>query len=232
MHTTMVPVQVKTMKFKLEYKFQDQEDSEDIFSFGSALEDFICVVFVLDRNIEGLEAGYEHGVAGRNLFVVDAYNLEVAKASYINVVKALEDVDFPLVNLLKSKKDAGMDEVQDCFLLDGPLAGLPEAAYLQPCIEQLSIPIHHAGDNTAVGENSLSFALMNVHARTEGAKKHVAALRQLMMEIVSAFLSSQTWVGEASTSVAPFSVEDYDEEDTDEALGSVIAVPKLETCRF
>ncbi|GKA11197.1 hypothetical protein Tco_0690630 [Tanacetum coccineum] len=36
---------------KLEYKFQDQENSEDIFSFGSALEDFICVVFVLNRNI-------------------------------------------------------------------------------------------------------------------------------------------------------------------------------------
>ncbi|GJR00701.1 RNA-directed DNA polymerase, eukaryota [Tanacetum coccineum] len=51
MHTTMVPVQVKTMKFKLEYKFQDQEDSEDIFSFGSALEDIIYVVFVQDRNI-------------------------------------------------------------------------------------------------------------------------------------------------------------------------------------
>ncbi|GKB18729.1 hypothetical protein Tco_0852652 [Tanacetum coccineum] len=43
------------MKFckrsKLEYKFQDKENSEDIFSFGSALEDFICVVFVHDRNI-------------------------------------------------------------------------------------------------------------------------------------------------------------------------------------
>ncbi|GJU39602.1 hypothetical protein Tco_1192559 [Tanacetum coccineum] len=36
---------------KLEYKFQDQENSEDIFSFGSALYDFICVVFILDRNI-------------------------------------------------------------------------------------------------------------------------------------------------------------------------------------
>ncbi|GJZ64553.1 hypothetical protein Tco_0620974, partial [Tanacetum coccineum] len=36
---------------KLEYKFQDQENSEDIFSFGSALEDFICVVFVPNRNI-------------------------------------------------------------------------------------------------------------------------------------------------------------------------------------
>ncbi|GJX47619.1 hypothetical protein Tco_0272809 [Tanacetum coccineum] len=36
---------------KLEYKFQDKEYSEDIFSFGSALEDFIYVVFVPDRNI-------------------------------------------------------------------------------------------------------------------------------------------------------------------------------------
>ncbi|GKA62980.1 putative reverse transcriptase domain-containing protein [Tanacetum coccineum] len=35
----------------LEYKFQDKEYSEDIFSSGSALEDLICVVFVPDRNI-------------------------------------------------------------------------------------------------------------------------------------------------------------------------------------
>ncbi|GJU52296.1 hypothetical protein Tco_1226010 [Tanacetum coccineum] len=176
---------------------------------------------------EGLEAGHEHGVAGRSLSVVDAYNPEVASADYVNAVKALEDAHFPLVDLLKSKKDAGMDEVLDCFLLDGPLAELPEAASLQPCIEQLSIPIHHAGDKTAVGETSLSFALMNVHARAEGAKKHAAALRQLMMEIVSAPLSSQTWVGEASISAAPLSVEDYAEEDTDEALGSVVAIFSL-----
>ncbi|GJZ42806.1 hypothetical protein Tco_0590061 [Tanacetum coccineum] len=179
---------------------------------------------------EGLEAGHEHGVAGRSLSMVDAYNPEAARASYVDAVKALEDASFPLVDLLKSKKDVGMDEVLDCFLLDGPLAGLSEAAYLQPCIEQLSVPIHHAGDKTAVEETSLSFALMNVHARAEGAKKHAAALRQLMMEIVYAPLSSQTWVGEASTSATPLSVEDYTEEDTDEALGSVVAVPNLERC--
>ncbi|GJW10961.1 hypothetical protein Tco_1576788, partial [Tanacetum coccineum] len=113
---------------------------------------------------------------------------------------------------------------------DGSLAELPEAVSLQPCIEQLSIPIHHAGDKTTVGETSLSFALMNVHARAEGAKKHAATLCQLMMEIVSAPLSSQTWVGEASISAAPLSVEDYAEEDTDEALGSVVAFPNLERC--
>ncbi|GJS14569.1 hypothetical protein Tco_0409041 [Tanacetum coccineum] len=181
---------------------------------------------------EGLEAGYEHGVAGRSLSVVDAYNPEVASADYVNAVKALEDAHFPLVDLLKSKKDAGMDEVLDCFLLDGPLAELPEAASLQPYIEQLAIPIHHAGDKMAVGETSLSFALMNVHARAEGAKKHAAALRQLMMDIVSAPLSSQTWVGEASISAASLSVEDYAEEDTNEALGSVVAAPHLERCCF
>ncbi|GJX32230.1 copia protein [Tanacetum coccineum] len=48
----VIPANVeKNSISKLEYKFQDQENSEDIFSFGSALEDFICVVFVPDRNI-------------------------------------------------------------------------------------------------------------------------------------------------------------------------------------
>ncbi|GJY76355.1 hypothetical protein Tco_0481471 [Tanacetum coccineum] len=181
---------------------------------------------------EGLEAGHEHGISERSISVVDAYNPEAAKARYVNAVKDLGDVDFSLVSLLKYKKDAGMDKVLDNFLLDGPLAGLPEAAYLQPCIEQLFIPIHHAGDTTAIEETSLSFTLMNVHARADGAKKHAAAIRQLMMDIVSAPLSSQTWVGEASTSVSPLSIEDYDEEDTDEALGSVVVIPKFETCRF
>ncbi|GKG38689.1 hypothetical protein Tco_0460401, partial [Tanacetum coccineum] len=68
----------------------------------------------------GLEAGHEHECVRRSVSVVDAYNPEAAKANYIGAVKALEDVDFPLVNLLKSNKDAGMDEVLDYFLLDGP----------------------------------------------------------------------------------------------------------------
>ncbi|GJV59646.1 hypothetical protein Tco_1465746 [Tanacetum coccineum] len=139
-------------------------------------------------------------------------------------------LEVPVLSMASARRDAGMDEVLDYFLLDGPLAELPEAASLQPCIEELSIPIHHAGDKTAIGETSLSFALMNVHARAEGAKKHAAALRQLMMEIVSAPLSSQTWVGEASISAAPLSVEGYAEEDTDESLRSVVAAPHLERC--
>ncbi|GJY42974.1 hypothetical protein Tco_0431187 [Tanacetum coccineum] len=152
---------------------------------------------------EGLEAGYEHGVAGTPLFAVEAYNPEAARTSYFDAVRALKDVNFPLLNLLKSKKDA--------------------AAFR---------PYPSSDDKAIVGETSLSFALLNVHSRAEGAKKHDAALRQLMMDIVSNPLSSQTWVGETSTSAAPLSVEDFDEEDMDEALGSVVALPKFEACRF
>ncbi|GJZ28130.1 putative reverse transcriptase domain-containing protein [Tanacetum coccineum] len=48
-------VPMDSKRSKLEYKFQDKEYPEDIFSFGSALEDFICVVFVPDRNIVELD---------------------------------------------------------------------------------------------------------------------------------------------------------------------------------
>ncbi|GJT34458.1 hypothetical protein Tco_0924877 [Tanacetum coccineum] len=178
---------------------------------------------------EGLAAGHEHGVAGTPLSAVMAYNPETAEANYLDAVKALEEADFPLVHLLKSKKDSGMDEILDCFLLDGPLAGLPEAAYLQPCLEQLSVPIYHADVKAVVGETSLSFALLNVHTRAEGAKKHAAALRQLMVDIVSHPLSSQNLLGEASTSAAALSVEDLD---TDEDLGSVVCMPQFEDLRF
>ncbi|GJS51075.1 hypothetical protein Tco_0624437 [Tanacetum coccineum] len=89
------------------------------------------------------------------------------EANYLDAVKALEEADFPLVHLLKSKKDSGMDEILDYFLLGGPLTDLPEAAYLQPCLEQLSIPIYYADVKAVVEETSLSFSLLNVHTRAE-----------------------------------------------------------------
>ncbi|GKC73411.1 hypothetical protein Tco_1119294, partial [Tanacetum coccineum] len=64
---------------------------------------------------EGLAAGHEHGVTGTPLSAVMTYNPETAEANYLDAVRALEEADFPLVHLLKSKKDSGMDEVLDCF---------------------------------------------------------------------------------------------------------------------
>ncbi|GJQ94046.1 hypothetical protein Tco_0005185 [Tanacetum coccineum] len=105
-------------------------------------------------------------------------------------------------------------------------ASLPEATHLQPCLEQLFVPIYHADLNAVAGETSLSFALLNVHTRAEGAKKHAAALRSLMEGYCFSHpLSSQSLLGEANTSVVISCVEDLD---TDEDLGSVVFMPQLE----
>ncbi|GKF75861.1 hypothetical protein Tco_0225305, partial [Tanacetum coccineum] len=48
MHTTMVPVQVKTLKIQTRStSFKTRRTQKT----SSALEDFICVVFIPDRNI-------------------------------------------------------------------------------------------------------------------------------------------------------------------------------------
>ncbi|GJY15509.1 hypothetical protein Tco_0385931 [Tanacetum coccineum] len=173
--------------FKEKAEAQQEEQAQVLYNRVAELEAHVMDIsgilgHALGRAVdfgmqEDLEAGYEHGVAGTPLSAVKAYNPEAARTIYFDAVRALEDVDFPLVNLLKSKKDARMDEVLDCFILDGPLADLPEAAHLQPYLEQLSVPIHHSDDKAVVEENSLSFALLNVHSRAEGAKKYAASLR-------------------------------------------------------
>ncbi|GKD65734.1 hypothetical protein Tco_1307842, partial [Tanacetum coccineum] len=197
--------------FKEKMEAHQEEQAQELYNRVAELE-----AHVMD--VSGLAAGHEHGIAGTPLSAVVAYALETAKNNYFDAVRALEEADFPLIHLLKSKKDSGMDEVLDCFLLDGSLANLPEAAYLRPCLEQLSVPIYYANVNAVVGETSLSFALLNVHNRAEGARKHATALRRLMVDIVSHPLSSQNLLGEASTSVVAFCVDDLD---TDKDLGSV-----------
>ncbi|GJS59382.1 hypothetical protein Tco_0654166 [Tanacetum coccineum] len=60
-----------------------------------------------------------------------AYNPETAEANYLDAVRALEEADFPLVHLLKSKKDSGRMRSLDVFYWYVPFGKLPEAAYLQ-----------------------------------------------------------------------------------------------------
>ncbi|GJU68156.1 hypothetical protein Tco_1254415 [Tanacetum coccineum] len=139
---------------------------------------------------EGLAAGHEHGVVGTPLSAVTAYNPKTAEANYLDAVRALEEADFPLVHLLKSRKIRGWMSVLDFFIFADSFGPL------------------------------ILFALLTVshQCRRQVRKKHAAALRQLMVDIVSHPLSSQNLLGEASTSTAAFFVEDLD---TDEDLGSV-----------
>nr|GEZ10529.1 hypothetical protein [Tanacetum cinerariifolium] len=80
---------------------------------------------------DGLKAWVDHGKAGNDLFVIEAYD-PFAKAKYINIVNALGTVDFSLLSELRSKKDASMVDLMDSLCLEGPLAEIPRAEDLQP----------------------------------------------------------------------------------------------------
>ncbi|GJZ27488.1 hypothetical protein Tco_0571741 [Tanacetum coccineum] len=104
-----------------------------------------------------------HGVAGTPLSAVEAYNPEAARTSYFDAVRALEDVNFPLVNCLKSKNnyiDAGWNESPRLFILDGPLETSWKCS-LQPCLEQLSVPSIFLDDKACWGD-FFDLALLNV----------------------------------------------------------------------
>nr|GEY04815.1 hypothetical protein [Tanacetum cinerariifolium] len=129
---------------------------------------------------DGLRARVDHEKAGRDLFVIKAYD-PFAEAKYVEAMNALGNVDFSLRSELKSKKDASIVDLMDSLLLEGPLAEIPRAGDLQPSPEQLRLLIHRLEDNIVHAETSLSFSLQP--------------------------LSSQSLIGEASTSAAPATSE-------------------------
>nr|GEU29702.1 hypothetical protein [Tanacetum cinerariifolium] len=127
---------------------------------------------------DGLKAGVDHGKAGRDLSVIEAFDPST-KSKYIDVVNALGAVDFSLLTELESKKDASMVDLMDSLYLEGPLAEIPGAEDLQPSSKQLMLPIHRTKDN----EKRLS-------------------LTDAMVRLVEP-LSSRSLTSEASTSAAP-----------------------------
>ncbi|GJW14417.1 hypothetical protein Tco_0018550 [Tanacetum coccineum] len=144
-----------------------------------------------------LMAGVDHGKAGRDLSIIEAYDPSV-KAKYVDVVNALGTVDFSLLSELKSKKDASIVDLMDSLRLEGPLAEIPRAKDLQPSPEQLRLPIHRPEDNVK------SLSLMDV------------------MVPLAEPLSSLILIGEASTSFVPTTAKPVTTLSTTFASSSVV----------
>ncbi|GJW69046.1 hypothetical protein Tco_0123470, partial [Tanacetum coccineum] len=67
----------------------------------------------IDKGMQdGLAAGIKHGVAGRNITDVAAYNPS-AESDYVAAVNALQNVSFPLLAQLEAYKDASMADIMD-----------------------------------------------------------------------------------------------------------------------
>ncbi|GJR87331.1 hypothetical protein Tco_0211342 [Tanacetum coccineum] len=139
---------------------------------------------------DGLVAGIEHGKAGRALSDVAAYNPS-ADADYVVAVSALRDVDFSLLTLLASQKDASIADIMDYLHLEGPAAETPDAGGLQPSHEQLMLPIHRRKDN--------------VRIKGDAKARHLS-LSDAMVPLIEP-LSSKNLLGEASTSRVPVTAD-------------------------
>nr|GEX54836.1 hypothetical protein [Tanacetum cinerariifolium] len=151
---------------------------------------------------DGLKAGVDHGKTRRDLSMIEAYDPSV-EAKYVDAVNDLRTVDFPLLSVLKSKKDACMIDLIDSIHLEGPLDEIPRAEELQPSLEQLMLPIHMVEDDVVLGDTSLSFSLQVVHSQVQRVKgeimKKCLSLTDVMVPLVEP-LSSKSLIGEASTS--------------------------------
>ncbi|GJZ94907.1 hypothetical protein Tco_0667110 [Tanacetum coccineum] len=212
--------------FKEKMEAQQEAQAQELYNRVAELEAHVMDV---SGRLEGeFYPAYLTTLAGRRWLLT--HGMELA------MIKCLKSPEYQgiLGHALGRAVDYGMQEGlaagHEHGVAGTPLSAVvaynPEAAesnYLDAmCLEQLSVPIYHTDINAVVRETSLSFALLNVHTRAEGAKRHASALRQLMVDIVSHPLSSQNLMGEASTSAVAPCVEDLD---TDEDLGSVVCMP-------
>ncbi|GJZ21871.1 hypothetical protein Tco_0558910 [Tanacetum coccineum] len=154
---------------------------------------------------DGLKAGIDHGKAGRDLSVVEAYDPS-AEYKYVDVVNALGAVDFSLLSELESKKDSSIVDLIDSLCLEGVLAEIPGAKNLQPSLEQLMLSIHEPEDNVVFAETSLSSSLEIVNLRVQRFREEAKEKRLSLTNVMTHFvepLSSKSLTGEASTSATP-----------------------------
>ncbi|GJS15297.1 hypothetical protein Tco_0409769 [Tanacetum coccineum] len=157
----------------------------------------------IDKGMQdGLAAGIEHGVAGRNITDVAAYNPS-AESDYVAAVNALQNVSFPLLTQLEAHKDASMADIMDLLRLESPTAESSEARPPQPSLDELMIPIHRLEDQVVIGETSLAFSLEVAHNRVQRLRGDATARRLSLTDSIRPLvepLSSRVLTGEASSS--------------------------------
>ncbi|GKE74174.1 hypothetical protein Tco_1536215 [Tanacetum coccineum] len=98
---------------------------------------------------DGLVAGIEHGVRGRRLEDLVAYN-PFAEEDYNATLQELHSVDFSLLAKLKYHKYASVETIMNLLRLESPLVDAPGMSDLQPDVDQLMVPIHREENQGSV----------------------------------------------------------------------------------
>ncbi|GJV92298.1 hypothetical protein Tco_1540111 [Tanacetum coccineum] len=145
---------------------------------------------------EGLSVRITHGVEGRKLFDVAAYNLST-EADYLSALQRLQSVNFSLIAELRANKDASIDIIMNLLRLEDTLAERLSLTESQPHVNQLMVPIHHSPDQRVIGASALSLSL-DVSSTSGGAPGTADTTTALSIVV-------------ASTSIVrPISIDDYE----------------------
>ncbi|GJW94491.1 hypothetical protein Tco_0174163 [Tanacetum coccineum] len=161
---------------------------------------------------DGLSAGITHGVKGRNLTDVAAYNPS-AEADYISALQRLQSVNFSLVAELRSNKDASVETIIYLLRLDDTLAeklGLTES---QPHVNQLMVPIHRSPDQTVVALRDVFIPLAERFSAV--ALEGTGGTSETVPATIDTTTALSTTLASVS-SIIPISVDDYDVAGTDD----------------
>ncbi|GJV42456.1 hypothetical protein Tco_1420896 [Tanacetum coccineum] len=129
------------------------QSSECHFTLGKVIS------LAINKGIQqGLEAGIEHGKAGRSLAQVETYDPEVEN-KYVAAVGEFENVSFSLLEELEALKDSPLAFIMSALTLEGDADSTPELRKLQPSLDQVTIPVYYESDGSR-GFGSISHEML------------------------------------------------------------------------
>ncbi|GKD44926.1 hypothetical protein Tco_1269571, partial [Tanacetum coccineum] len=140
---------------------------------------------VVNKGIQdGLRAGVDHGKAGMDLSMIEAYDPST-KAKYVEAINSLGTIDFSLLSELKSKKDASIVDPMDSLRLEEPLAEIPGAEDLQPVKGEIMEKRFSLTDVMAPLAEPLSSQSLICEASTSAAPTTTKPITTLSITLVS-----------------------------------------------
>ncbi|GJU54363.1 hypothetical protein Tco_1228077 [Tanacetum coccineum] len=107
---------------------------------------------------QGLEAGIEHGKAGRSLAQVEAYDPYVEN-KYVDEVNDFDNVSFSLPKELEALKDFSLALIMSSLTLEGDADSTPKLRELQPSLDQVTIPVY-SESSCSRGSSSISHEML------------------------------------------------------------------------
>ncbi|GKC00595.1 hypothetical protein Tco_0986731 [Tanacetum coccineum] len=173
-----------------------------------------------------LAVGINHGKEGRVFTDVAAHN-PFAEVDYVSALQQLQNVNFPLLAELRSKKDVSVETMMDTLLLEGPVAEKLGLNELQPNVDQLMVLIHSSPDQVVIGATALSLVMDASSFRVRKIRENIASqqsvLRDVFVLLAEPFYFAVLTVAEGTSDTVPSAVNTITALSTTLASASLIA---------